>query len=234
MRGRLFPLDPLRASKKSKPWYERDNGARLAHDRDLIAEFYPGLSYHLNSGSGQYSLKGTLILRAECGVPTDIEICIVFPDNYPHAEPQAYDSANRFPHKMDRHFIADGRCCLWLPPKSQWNQYDADGLVGFIDQVALFFERQLICDALGGNVWPGEEYEHGAKGYLQYIQETLHGDNQLTALFTPILTGDLIVKRNAKCPCNSGLKYKRCHLRGVEEIMAQISTETIRSALNKG
>ncbi len=135
---------------------------------------------------------------------------------------------------MDRHFIANGRCCLWLPPKSQWNKNDTKGLIGFIDQVALFFERQLICDALGGGFWPGEEYEHGAKGYLQYIQETLRGDNQLTAIFTPILTGTSIVKRNAKCPCHSGLKYKRCHLRAIEEIRARISTETISLALDKG
>lgn len=100
MRGRLFPLDPLLVSKKPKPWYERDNGARLAHDRDLIAEYYPSLSHHRNSGTGQYSLKGTLTLRAECGVPTDIEICVVFPENYPHAEPQAYDAANDYVGKI--------------------------------------------------------------------------------------------------------------------------------------
>lgn len=224
MRGRSHPL--LRGRQKSKPktWYERGNGiARLAHERALVAEAYPSLTYHINDND-EICLEGPLVYRTDCGVPDEINVLIVFPFDYPNREPRAYDASEHFPHDLDRHFYddgyLDGRCCLWLPPNSPWDSNNPDSLREFLDETAVFFERQLIFDATGK--WPGKEYSHGAKGFLNWIQEMLDGDERMIAVFRHVLSGSSKVERNQMCPCISGRKYKKCHLGIINEIRRKI------------
>src|SRR5215472_16350904 len=101
---------------RPKPWFERFGGRVLLAERALVEEHYPDLAFRVDSDSGLMCLTGNFTLQADCGVSTEILVRIVFPMDYPHSEPVAYDAVGRFPLCDDRHSVAGGRFCLWLPP----------------------------------------------------------------------------------------------------------------------
>jgi SEC-C motif-containing protein len=216
---------------KTKQWYERGEGpARLAHDRSLIAAAYPTLSQRVVADAGEVQLEGGLIYRAECGIPTEVAVRIEFPFDYPWSEPRAFDSVGRFEHSLDRHFSTEtGRCCLWLPPKSQWDARNPDCLILFLDEVAVFFDRQLIYDAGGQVAWPGEQYGHGPDGYWEWILEEFGGSAELVVPFSPEFEGSFRLGRNDTCRCGSGKKYKRCHIVAIERIRREIAPSLLRA-----
>jgi len=156
-----------------------------------------------------------------------------FPDNYPEQEPRVYDAANCFPHEANRHFYPDGRCCLWLPPESRWNADDPEGLCRFLEEVAVFFDRQLIYDAEGKGIWPGGQRGHGGDGYVEFVQELLGEDQQLLVALAPIFANKSNIGRNSRCPCGSELKYKKCHLHTVQEINRRVGFVTLRKVFQK-
>lgn len=231
MRGRSFPPLRGRATSKPKAWYERSEGvARLVHDRALIAEAYSTLSHRIDDEAERVHLDGVLVYRAACGIPTEIDVRVDFPFDYPRSEPQAYDAARRFPHSMNRHFSTeDGCCCLWIPPKSRWNPQDRNTLIPFLDEVAVFFDRQLVYDASGQVAWPGGQYGHGAAGYKEWIVEEFGGSAETVAAFLPMMEGAMEVGRNDRCPCGSGLKFKRCHGPTLDRVRRQISFAMVKS-----
>jgi hypothetical protein len=173
-------------------------------------------------------LEGTLVYRSESGIPTEVPIRIDFPFDYPMREPRAFDVAGLFEHSLDRHFATDeGACCLWLPPQSRWNSSDPDTLLTFLDEVVVFFHRQLIYDATGRKIWPGPQYGHRIDGYEQWIAEEFDDEQALRA-FIPILTASQKIGRNERCPCGSGLKFKRCHSEMIENIRRKVAATILR------
>jgi hypothetical protein len=228
MRDLLSLHGPTRAKTKEH-WDERDGGARLAHDKALIAVSYPDLKYGINARTEEIFLYGAMTLISKSGIPTRIETRVIFPDNYPHEEPKAYDISNRFfPHELDRHFWSDERCCLWFPLESEWDSEDSNALINFLHQLALFFMRQLIYEADPRKGWAWGQRSHGIWGFLEYIQDKLGVPQNLVDNFAPLLTGDSVIQSREPCPCNSRLRYKACHASIVHQLMENISREMLR------
>lgn len=168
-------------------------------------------------------LDGDFVLKAECGIPTTFHIRLSFPSDYPSSEPTAYDAGAYFPRDIDRHIFQSGAFCLWLPPCSPWDATDPDeSLLRFLAEVAVFLERQLVYDAIGGKQWPGPQYRHGKLGYLDFMLSLLQGDEQLLNALLPAILGKISPGRNDLCPCGGQLKYKRCHASIVENIVGRI------------
>jgi len=212
----------------AKPWYERDGGARLAADQALVAESYPTLSFRVDETSQLAYVEGSLALDSGCGITTLVDTKLAFPRDYPHSEPAAYDAARRFNAHAgkdikDRHLSAGGKCCLWLPPRSPWSADDPSALRGFLDQLVIFWDRQLIYDDTGK--WPGPAYDHDVRGYIEFIAEHLGGDTKLAGELAPLVLRRSSVGRNQECPCGSHRKFKRCHLWTVEEIRRQVARQ---------
>jgi SEC-C motif len=216
--------------QRNSPWYQRGGGSRLAQDQASIAEMFPGLSYRVDETAGRVFLEGTITLVAECGVPTPIVVRVEFPSDYPQGEPHIFEIAGRFPHVPDRHFFADGQCCLWLPPESRWKPDDPEGLCRFLEEAAVFFDQQLVYEAEGKGIWPSEQRSHGDEGYLEFVQEVLGGGQQLLAVFAPILLGLRTghIQSNDQCPCGSRRKYKRCHKQHVEEVRRRMGSDFLQ------
>ncbi len=231
MRSRWYRHVPTRA--KPKAWYQGKGGVRLAQDQAQISATYPDLMYHIADEDGQVRLEGTITLLAECGVPKLIPVRVEFPLDYPQREPRAYDAADRFPHEANRHFYPDGRCCLWLPPETRWKAEDSEGLCHFLEEIAVFFDRQLIYDAEGKGIWPGEQRSHYTAGYIEYIQELLNGDKHLLDALAPTFANRSGTGRNSPCPCGSGIKYKKCHLHIVEDISQRVGSVELRTIFYK-
>lgn len=227
------PLPGLQMTR-AKAWYERAEGvARLAHDRAMVLREYPTLSYRIDKVAGAVYLEGTLSYRLACGIPTEVPVRIDFPPDYPRQEPRAIDVARLFEHSLDRHFATDeGQCCLWLPPKSRWDKHDPDTLLVFLDEVVIFFHRQLIYDAGGQVEWPGPQYGHRLDGYEQWITEEF-GDKEALRTFIPILNAHVKIGRNARCPCGSGLKFKKCHNEKIEQIRRRVAALMLQHVFTK-
>jgi hypothetical protein len=109
-----------------------------------------------------------------------------------------------------------------LPPKSRWNPSDTDTLLTFLDEVVVFFHRQLIYDATGRKIWPGPQYGHRIDGYEQWIAEEFDDEQALRA-FIPTLNANQKIGRNDGCPCGSGRKFKRCHNEMIEGIRRKVA-----------
>lgn len=236
MRGRSHPLLRGRTSARPKAWYERAAGAaRLAHDRALVAAAYPSLSHRVDALDGRVYLEGILVYEAECGIPTEVEVRVEFPYDYPGHEPRAFDVGGRFfPHNMDRHFATEnGCCCLWLPPKSRWNPREPDALITFLNEVVVFFDRQLVYDAGGQVEWPGDQYAHGNPGYRDWVIEEFDGDAAVAAALAPVFSGVISIGRNDTCPCGRGLKFKRCHAATVERVRKGVEASILRDLFNQ-
>lgn len=225
-----------RQANRIKAWFEKGQGpARLNRDKALILESYPNLEYHTDGETGALYLEGVFAYDSQSGIRDEIKIRVVFPFSYPEQEPRSYDAESHFPHTLERHFYNDGyhdgRCCLWLPPKSKWKPTDPDGLLVILDELALFFERQLIFDATGK--WPGSEYDHGYKGYQEWLEEMFDGDKRLVSLLGPVLGNQTRISRNDPCPCDSGRKYKKCHLFIVDQIRRQVDMRVLQALFGK-
>jgi hypothetical protein len=178
-------------------------------------------------------LRGLLLFGSDSGITTRVAVRLDFPARYPEQEPTAYDDEGRFPPGLDRHILRDGRCCLWLPPRSRWKPYDLDALLPFLDEVALFFDRQLVYEATGGKKWPGGEYPHGHAGYLEFLQETLTVDRSKIEALAPALLNRARPERNDPCPCGSGRKFKRCHALGIWQLQQTIDSMLMAEILSK-
>ena len=214
-----------------RPWFVRDQGARLNQDRALLSksEFSELM---LDVRGREVVLTGFLpIVSGSSGITHRIAAEVRFSDAYPLEEPAAYDIATRFKAisgktLADRHLGINGWCCLWLQSRSEWKPDDPDSLVYFIRQLAAFFERQLICDVV--KRWPGPEYAHGYAGYVQDIRETL-GEARIVACYERLLRGTAKPRRREECPCGRGESYVLCH----KSVFAQLSGRMPQQVLDE-
>lgn len=208
-RGRTAPSRP-------RPWYERGQGERFRHDDAIVRAYYSDLAWRIDADAGKASLVGAVAILEPGGIRTKVAMRIDFPTDYPDSEPAVFETGHQFPWHQDRHIIpADGQCCLWLGPRSGWQPDDPDVLHAFLDQVALFFDRQLVCDATGR--WPGEAWQHGVHGYWDFIVEEVGREKAADWFVAGVSLG-----RNTPCPCGSKRRYKRCHLPGFEALARRI------------
>lgn len=211
-----------RTADKPKPWFERDGGAALRKEQALVEHNYPCLIFAADPVMAGMQLMGTITLLSDCGVKTPLSVRIEFPADYPLSEPDAYDEGKHFPEDVDRHIVQGGRFCLWLPPCSPWNPEDPNRLLRFLDEVAVFLERQLVYDATGQREWPGPQQKHGRAGYENFMVELLGGNEADLKALLPLILGRSPTGRNDLCPCRSERKYKHCHERLVSDIVRRI------------
>lgn len=235
--NRVWGADPLYHRRhllsKPKPWFERDGRSLLREEQALVSQHYPGLAFRADAKSERMCLEGELILKADCGISTSIFIRIDFPDNYPEGEPTAYDAAGRFVPSLDRHILKDGQFCLWLPPCSPWSKDNPCRLLRFLDEVTVFLERQLVYDAINGQLWPGPQFKHGVDGYDEFMLLILGGNEEHLRCLFPVIVGCVHAGRNELCPCGSKLKYKRCHADRVEEITRRVGRNRLQFLYGK-
>ncbi|MGH9893421.1 MAG: YecA family protein, partial [bacterium] len=85
----------------------------------------------------------------------------------------------------------------------------------FLDELALFFDRQLVFEVT--NRWPGPSWAHGLPGYWSFSVELLGSEALVDAFLASTSTG-----RNDPCPCRGPRKFKRCHLSQFETLAQKI------------
>ena len=191
--------------------------ARALITASIYGSQWPDLRWR-DAGETTY-LEGDIAIDEGFGCIESVQIAIEFGPNYPRYEPKVRETGGRFPHIMDRHFYSDGRCCLWHHLQSLWDSNDPQSLLKLLDQVALFFRRQLICDTTGA--FPGPQLQHGDAGTRQAIVQVLGGEN-LVKIFAAPLLGRRDFPTNAPCPCGQARKYKKCHQATVASLRQKV------------
>lgn len=225
MVAKWYPRD--RTAREPKPWYLRDAGARFQRDDAIVRAHYPGLEWKIDEATQLARLGGTVTILESGGIKTPVPTRVDFPYYYWSDEPVAFETTRRFVWDQDRHITPEsGQCCLWLPPLSKWDPNDPNALHTFLDELAVFFDRQLVFESTGR--WPGPSWGHSDDGYWKYVVEQLGGDLTTADKFIfGLMTG-----RNEPCPCGGGRHYKRCHLGEFEALARKIGAVELKRLRN--
>lgn len=203
---------------------------RLEHDRAIVRECYPGLAFCSDRTTHRLELAGAIrMFEEETGQPTDLQIRVAFPVDYPLHEPKVYEDGRRFPREADRHINEDGSLCLWLAPLSRWDKADPNALVILLERVSVFCEDQLTYEVVGR--FPYGEWAHRDAGYAEYLFVSLGRRHEIMDALSGCLDPCVLPDRNDPCLCGSGRKTKMCHMTEVQTALRQLGAEHFRAGV---
>lgn len=210
-------------------WFEGAGEARLERDLAIVAEDQPALRY-VTQGDESLSLVGDVTFALPSGTPQAIATRIDFPSDYPSHEPLAFETASRFPHDAHHHFFSHGRCCLWLDVETKWRAGDLDALRTFLDELKVFYYRQLMMEADPTLSYPGPWRGHGVLGYIEHLEDRLRMSRGELPRMRHAIGGG--VGRNAPCPCGKRIRYRNCHLEAVRHFRDLADPHSVEQILN--
>lgn len=135
---------------------------------------------------------------------------------YPEALPKVFLHDHKEMKSVNRHISDRGLCCLTTDVEASIILGQNYTLIDFTEKLVIpFFAAQIIFDKTGQ--WLNGDYSHGTPGKIEYYAERLcvSKDKVLPAIRNMLFTKTL--GRNDLCFCNSGKKFKKCHLENLEK-----------------
>ncbi len=173
---------------------------------DLLRDFDAGID-----GSKTAFLRGILDVYSQHGhLYESVCLRIEYPMSFParNQPPDVYleSHRDRWKNTEHSHMESTWSLCLFVPGESGIDFADPHSLNDLFAVIHTFlfkqriYQKRLAKTLITGGVaqWPGEDRSHGEKGIREAIN-SMGG-----------------VGRNEPCPCGSGLKYKKCHMRKFE------------------
>ena len=161
-------------------------------------------------------------LQGELFITDNDSYCIEISNisRFPNSFPLVRELGGRIPQKADRHiYPKEGYCCFTTPIKEKvlLNRH-IKTLNDFIAEIVIKFFLNNSFYEINGKYATGE-YSHGTMGIIESYQEItkIKDINSLIVFLTMIIDGNKS-DRNERCLCNSGIKWKNCHLRIFEEL----------------
>lgn len=141
------------------------------------------------------------------------QIRIDIPYEYPVRVPTTYELSKKIDRNDDNHIDSNGKCCLAPRLEELLILGKNYTLVDYIDKLVMPFLASHKLKQLGENKGIGE-YSHFGSGLIEYYKEKFQTPDIKSILESlHILSNIKQNKRNEKCFCGSGKKYKRCHLK---------------------
>ena len=213
-----------------KPWHEQLPELAEEIRRDLV-DRYPNLHLYINGRSAE--VRGTFPVLSEAGAALDrYRIAIDLPPDYPNELPVVFEVGGRIPRISDRHMNdVDGTCCVFLPD-ARWEIFPIGApFRQFLDgPVRDFFLGQSLVER--GEPWPHGDWDHGAKGIVQYYQELLQTeDSEVVVRYIAVLALN-VAKGHLDCPCGSGARLRNCCHEATNDLRAKIPPATARKSLD--
>lgn len=202
----------------------------LKKDIENVVEHFPHLMHKEEEGNNFLIGKIDVFDDSESVYFDTFTIKITIPHKYPYAFPKLYELEDKIPKTADRHVFTDSKaCCLAIPQVIEIEERKGISIFDFIKRYVLpYLANQLYYENNPDKKWANGEYKHGFEGIVQYYCEVLEVST-LEELHKELKNYlEIKVKRNDKCFCGSGLKYKKCHL--IKTLpLSKISTKTIRN-----
>ncbi len=144
-------------------------------------------------------------------------IRVNIPVNYPYSFPELFETSQKFPHIADRHISDDGSCCVCsLQEADMMGQKGISIIDYFRLYVIPYLANQIYFDHTGK--WANGDYEHGIYGIFQFYRELFKVERIEEAIELLSFLSTNKMNRNDLCFCESGLKFKRCHLEAYRKI----------------
>ena len=175
---------------------------------------------------GYSYLKGILdIPNDEGNIVGAFSIEIHPSKDFPYAFPILTEVGGEIPCEADWHKYQDNSCCLTVPAKEKLLCKNGITLIWFVKNIAIpYFANQLYRMQTGKYM---QEYSHGRKGIWEFYTELFHSrDCEIWEYCLESAFGGKRFERNGQCYCNSGKKYKKCHLL-IEDDVRKIGKEQI-------
>lgn len=179
---------------------------------------YPNFQKVTESGCSY--LKGILDIPDDEGNIAGCFSIEIFPTKgFPYAFPKLYEVGGDIPCEADWHKYPDNSCCLTVSAKEKLICKNGISLLQFVSDIVIpYFANQLYRIQTGKYL---QEYSHGEVGIWEFYKELFQSDDY--SIWKRCLEGAFgkaNFERNGKCYCNSGKKYKKCHLTIENEIRA--------------
>ena len=147
------------------------------------------------------------------------EVSIRFPQDYPKCFPKVIETSKKIPRKDYRHVNPDGTLCLAVEPEEKGIVKNGISFTFFLEKVLVpHLSRETFCEL--NKSYEDGEYSHGIDGFWEYFEGILLTSDRIEILVE--LEKIIYSKRqnrNEKCYCNSGMKFKKCHLERWNKIM---------------
>jgi SEC-C motif len=204
---------------------------QLIRDAEAVIARHPTLSIKWKD---EYPVKifGSFIVEDDQGQPQgyfDIEVQV--PAAYPYAFPTLKETSEKIlPRTQDRHIDVNGVICYENPRTLELSRHQGITLIDFFRRyVQPFFCWQLLYDMEG----PGElgSWSHGTKGIKEFYEDKLRtNDEQEIRTILSAMVKHSVPSRNASCICGSDKKYKRCHMKLIQEL-SKLSVATVAQDL---
>lgn len=190
-------------------WHDADPD-RWQQEQQVAAQLLDGFEAGIDSNRIAY-IRGTFGVYSQHGhLYESATLRIEYPKTFParNQPPLVYleSHRDRWKNSGDSHIESDWRLCLFVPGESGIDFAAPTSLNDLFGVIHTFLFKQRIYQKrvaktlLSGGIanWPGEDRSHGERGIREAIQAM----------------GGL--GRNDPCPCGSGEKYKKCHMRRLE------------------
>ena len=180
----------------------------------LVLKKYPNLV--LKSKNQKAYLKGILDISNEDGeILGNFSVEIYSTEKFPYRFPVLYEVGGDIPSHPDWHKYNDDSCCLTVQPEEIIICKHGITIISFIEKIAIpYFANQLYRKSEGKYL---NEYPHGKDGFKVFYTALFKSDDYSFWLKCLEQTfNSKKIGRNDQCYCNSGQKFKNCHL-AVEE-----------------
>lgn len=144
-----------------------------------------------------------------------LSIELKIPTDYPKELPMVKEIGGRIPQNFHHH--DQGTLCLGVLLEMKMKFQKNPTLLGFIDeQIIPFLYSFSYCEKNGK--MPFGEFSHDGEGIIQYYQQLLKLESQITVLgFLRILADD-DYRGHHPCLCCSGKTMRNCHGQRLREI----------------
>lgn len=185
---------------------------------------YP--NFQEKTDSDHIYLKGILDIPDDDGnLAGSFSIEIHPSKDFPYAFPILTEVGGEIPCEADWHKYQDNSCCLTVPAKERMLCKNGITLIWFVENIAIpYFANQLYRKQTGSYL---QEYSHGTVGIWEFYSELFHSrDPEVWKRCLNNTFGNGKSERNGLCYCNSGKKYKKCHLL-IEDHVRNIGKEQI-------
>lgn len=195
---------------------------------DVIKKF-PNLS--IKQIDGHKILKGILDIYDESStVAGSFSVEIHPTEKFPYRFPKLFEVGGDIPMVNDWHKYEDNSCCITVEQEEILKCHTGITLLKFIEKETIpYFANQLYRKSTGRYL---NDYPHGKAGVKQFYTELFKSsDIRFWYRCHEYAFNSVQMRRNDKCYCNSGEKYKKCHM-PIEEKLQIIGSQKVLNDLN--
>jgi hypothetical protein len=195
-----------------------------------VETFGPGLA-----------VSGTFVVAHDDRPIDSFQVRIELAKQHPAWPPKVFETGERLPRELDRHFFSDGSACLYYPAVYWLQAFHKKPFADFLEgPVRNFFLYQ--CARMQGVPWRHGELAHGAHGALEFFSDLLGPDTSLSEMHRLLTSAaKQTLSRSSLCPCGrSRGVVSLCHpglLQLLHEVPASVvdaAASAVRAATRKG